>query len=247
MAEEEDASTDLSAGEYAVGRRGAGLACEHSCDGRTVWCDAGRRFEASLSRVVLAELFGSALLVLLTCLPLCAEAAPASPLFRALASGLVVAALVQCFDHVSGAQYNPTVTLAAAIWGRFGRTRAAAMMAAQLAGASLGAGALHLLRPRPLPALCVTQPMAGFGAARAALVEAVLGGVLALANCASWDVRVAHLKDSWPLRIGLTVAGMSLVAGELTGASMNPVRSFGPALCSGHWAHHWVSRLSFRS
>ncbi|KAJ0180814.1 hypothetical protein K1T71_004218 [Dendrolimus kikuchii] len=149
-----------------------------------------------------------------------------------------------CFDHISGAHFNPTVTLAAAVWGRVGRARAAAMALAQLAGAALGATALHLLRPQPAPAgeraLCVTLPAPAPAAYKAALVEAVLGGVLALVNCAAWDARVERLKDSWPLRIGGAVAALSLAAAELTGASMNPVRSFGPALCANVWTHHWV-------
>ncbi|CAH0605011.1 unnamed protein product [Chrysodeixis includens] len=196
-----------------------------------VWC--GSRDQA-LWRVLLAEGAGAALLVLLSCLPAAAE-----PLHRALAAGAVVALLVQCLDHVSGAQMNPTVTLAALVWGRVSWARALSMAGAQLAGAVLGAGLLRLLRAAEAE-LCVTQPAAGLAPYKAALLEAVLGGCLALANCASWDVRNAGLRDSWPLRIGISVAGMSLVAGELTGASMNPVRSFGPALWSGNWTSHWV-------
>ncbi|XP_026747734.1 aquaporin AQPcic-like isoform X2 [Trichoplusia ni] len=207
-----------------------------SADTNMVWCQCaacGSRGQA-LWRVLLAEGAGAALLVLLSCLPAAAE-----PLHRALAAGAVVALLVQCLDHVSGAQLNPAVTLAALVWGRVSWARALCMAGAQLAGAGAGAGLLRLLRAAEAE-LCVTQPAPGLAPYKAALLEAVLGGCLALANCASWDVRNAGLRDSWPLRIGISVAGMSLVAGELTGASMNPVRSFGPALWAGNWTSHWV-------
>lgn len=198
-----------------------------------VWCQCaacGSRGQA-LWRVLLAEGVGAALLVLLSCLPAAAE-----PLHRALAAGAVVALLVQvgpagaallvqagpaprlqlapclqCLDHVSGAQLNPAVTLAALVWGRVSWARALCMAGAQLAGAGAGAGLLRLLRAAEAE-LCVTRPAPGLAPYQAALLEAVLGGCLALANCASWDVRNAGLRDSWPLRIGISVAGMSLVA-----------------------------------
>lgn len=138
---------------------------------------------------------------------------------------------------------NPTVTLAAVLWGRVGRARGAAMVLSQLAGATVGGAALQAVRPAGARALCVTAPAAGLSPGRAAALEAVLGACLALANCAAWDVRNTGLRDSWPLRIGTSVAGMSLAAGLLTGASINPVRSFAPALWSGVWDHHWVSRF----
>ncbi|XP_030035692.1 aquaporin AQPcic [Manduca sexta] len=190
-------------------------------------------------RVCGAEAAGAALLVLLSCLPACLAPAAGST-HSALAAGFVVAMLVQCFDHISGAQMNPTVTLASMVWGRVSGARGLAMMAAQLAGATLGGAALHLLQPADTPALCVTAPAPHLSVYKAVALEAVLGGCLALANCASWDERNLHLRDSWPLRVGVSVAAMSLVAGDLTGASMNPVRSFAPALWSGVWQHHWV-------
>ncbi|KAL0894316.1 hypothetical protein ABMA27_014313 [Loxostege sticticalis] len=200
---------------------------------------------SSVWQMAAAEALGTALLVLLSCLAACS--APAAPLLhRALAGGLVVTLLVQCFDHISCAFLNPTVTLAAALRGRVARGAAAALVGAQLAGACAGAGALRLLAPpaqdeaTAAAALCLTLPADNISVYKAVAIEAVLGGCLALANCASWDARNRLITDSWPARIGLIVAGLSLVAGELTGASMNPARSFGPALWAANFDRQWV-------
>ncbi|XP_073943655.1 aquaporin-like [Choristoneura fumiferana] len=194
-----------------------------------------------LRAIVLAELVGTALLVLLSCLPGCAGAPFA---LRAASAGLAVALLVQCFDHISGAMLNPTVLLAATLARKVPGATAAAMFVAQLIGATLGGAMLELLAPAAVDtaasAACLTLPRHDMPVYKAVCLEGVLGGLLALANMASWDARNRLLADSWPLRIGLSVAGLSTIAGELTGASMNPARSLGPALWSSHWEHHWV-------
>ncbi|XP_047988418.1 aquaporin-like [Leguminivora glycinivorella] len=188
--------------------------------------------------VLLAEWAGTALLVLLSCLPACAGA----PMYVcAAAAGLAVALLVQCFDHISGAMFNPTVLLAAMLARRVAPSLGAGMFGAQLLGAATGSGVLHLLAPvSNATDLCMTLPMDTLSVYKAVCIEAILGGLLALANMASWDPRNRLLADSWPLRIGFIVAGLSIIAGPLTGASMNAARSFGPALWSGNWKHHWV-------
>ncbi|XP_059045222.1 aquaporin AQPcic-like, partial [Achroia grisella] len=199
-------------------------------------------------RALAAELVGTCLLLFLTCLSNCGEPAP-SPLYKAIAAGFIVAMIVQIFDHISGAQLNPTVTVAGLVAGRWGAAAAAAEVAAQLLGAALGGALLRAAAPASLAtpaaphaaaAACLTLPANGVSPHQAVAVEAALGACLALANCASWDARNRYLKDSWPLRIGLTVAALSLAAGQLTGASMNPARSFSPALWSNTWTHHWV-------
>ncbi|XP_013180366.1 PREDICTED: aquaporin AQPAn.G-like [Papilio xuthus] len=198
--------------------------------------DVRPRGSRAVWREAAAEAACSALLVLLTCLPACAQA---PPLQRALAAGLVVTALVQCFDHVSGAMMNPAVTLAAVVVGHRSARRGATYLAAQAAGAAAGGALLRALAPGA-PAACRTLPAPNIGAAQAACVEALLGGVLAWANCASWDARNRRLLDSWPLRVGFTVTGLTLAAGSLTGASANPLRSLAPALYAGDFTAVWV-------
>ncbi|CAH2085970.1 unnamed protein product [Euphydryas editha] len=195
---------------------------------------------SELVSVAAAEACGTALLVLLSCLPGCAAGAgDASLVQRALSGGLVVALIVQCFDHVSGAQLNPTVTLAAVLTQRISGLRAAVMSASQLAGGILGAVVLYLLASEAVHS-CVTKPAIYISLYQALAIETLLGFCLAMANLGSWDARNRHLIDSWPLRIGTVVTALSLVAGDLTGASMNPIRSLAPALVSRDFKTLWV-------
>ncbi|KAL4721090.1 hypothetical protein ACJJTC_005938 [Scirpophaga incertulas] len=98
-----------------------------------------------------AELLATTLLVALSCLV--PRAAPDAPLLtRALASGLVVTMLVQCFDHISGAFMNPTVTLAAVLRGRVAPKAGLVYVGAQLLGSALAPPLVLLLQPVPAAA-----------------------------------------------------------------------------------------------
>ncbi|XP_050678727.1 aquaporin AQPAn.G-like isoform X1 [Leptidea sinapis] len=210
---------------------------------------AGRASEGNaLWHVVAAELVGTAMLLFFTCLPVCLHGQGSQDghgptlLERAFAAGLLVACIVQCFDHVSGAQLNPTVTLAAALSGKVTPGRALAMCVAQCAGALLGTTTAALITAdvTTCGAHCITTPASHLSSYQAMTIEGCLGGCLALANLASWDARNRRLVDSWPLRIGLTVAALTLAAGDLTGASMNPVRSLAPAMLGRNFHQLWV-------
>lgn len=58
-----------------------------------------------------------------------------------------------------------------------------------------------------------------------------------------WDKRNKNKHDSVPIRFGLTIAGLAMCGGHYTGASMNPARSFGPALINWDWQQHWVNKI----
>ncbi|XP_045533510.1 aquaporin-like isoform X1 [Pieris brassicae] len=186
-------------------------------------------------RILTSELVATAMLVFLSCLPACGESSPL--LTRAVAAGLTVALLVQCFDHVSGAHMNPAISLAAVLSSRVSMARGVGMMVAQAIGSIAGALAAVMLN-NGKSAYCVTMPNGVVW--RAAAVEAVCTCCLTLANLSAWDIRNRRWHDSWPLRVGLAVSALTLAAGEISGASLNPLRSFAPALLSGHWDHHWI-------
>lgn len=127
---------------------------------------------------------------------------------------------MQCFDHISGAMFNPTVTLAALAMGRLAPRRALLLAGAQLAGASAAAALASASAGGP-PGGCLTRPATHVAPWAAASLEALMGGVLALANCAAWDRRTARLRQAWPLRVGAVVAALTAVG---VSAGVDPLR-----------------------
>ncbi|KAJ0180817.1 hypothetical protein K1T71_004221 [Dendrolimus kikuchii] len=158
----------------------------------------------------------------------------------AFAFGCAVVALSMGFGPVSGAHMNPSVTLAALLYGRIELAAAAAYVVAQVAGAVLGFGALLATAPAAGAGstLGCTLPAPTVSPGAALVIEAALTAVLALACCGAW---AAPADATAPLKIGLVVVGLIYTGGHATGASLNPARSLGPALLQKVWTHHWVS------
>lgn len=156
---------------------------------------------------------------------------------------LVVTLVVFLLGPVSGAHVNPAVTLALGIANRFPRREVVPYATAQLAGATAGAGALALLFPAHFAA-AITSP--AFDLLTTILIEAVLACFLMLVV-----LRTAVAPRPGPLgtatAIGSAVGLDALVGGPLTGASMNPARTFGPALMASQWNQHlayWVGPIA---
>ena len=153
-----------------------------------------------------------------------------------LTFGLIVAAMVYATGHLSGAHINPAVTLAFALVGRFPFRRVPLYWAAQLAGATVAALVVWALFGDTAD-LGATLPS---GAAVQSLgLEVVLTFILMFVIMAvATDARAQGPHAA--AAIGAVVALEATFAGPISGASMNPARSFGPALVSGVMAHHWV-------
>ncbi len=160
----------------------------------------------------------------------------------ALAHGLAIALLVAAIARISGGHINPAVTFGAVITGRMKLSKGVLYVAAQLAGAVIGA----LL----LEAALVDEIEGNLGAhalnlnvldgkGAGVLVEAVLTFVLVFAVFATAMDR-RGMANLAPMVIGFAVLVDHLVGVPLTGASMNPARSFGPALVADFWDDHWV-------
>ena len=152
-------------------------------------------------------------------------------------SGLVVLAMIYALGHISAAHFNPAVTLGFAVAGRFPWRYALLYCTAQFAGAITAAGMAALL----FGAGHGTHIPAPGPAARAVGMEAVLTFFLMLVIIAVATDRRAN--GAVPgLAIGLTVVFDVLIGGPVTGGSMNPARSLGPALFGSHAAlsHYWV-------
>jgi aquaporin NIP len=154
-----------------------------------------------------------------------------------LVFGLVVMAMVYATGHLSGAHLNPAVTLAFVLTRHFPRTEALAYLTAQLLGALAAAALLAAIWPSRPAALGATLPTIGSGGAFA--YEVVLTAFLMFVIMAvATDTRAVGAAAA--IAIGATVGLDALFAGPVTGASMNPARSIGPALVSGERQDLWI-------
>lgn len=87
---------------------------------------------------------------------------------------------------------------------------------------------------------CVTKINGNLSAGHGIATEALATGVLAFFACGSWDTRNAKNSDSLVIKFGLCIATLCLAFIPHTGCSLNPARTFGPAVWNGFWTDHWV-------
>lgn len=151
--------------------------------------------------------------------------------------GAVVAALIYCFAHISGAHFNPAVTLAFWQSGFFKGRQVVPYIIAQSAGA-IAASAALLFTLGPVGTLGATLPLDGDWS-QSLVLETLLTFILMVVILGSGLDRRAPVGFAG-LAIGLTVGLEAAFMGPITGASMNPVRSLGPALVGINWQHHWL-------
>jgi aquaporin Z len=155
-----------------------------------------------------------------------------------VAPGLMVTAIILFMGAVSGAHLNPVVSLAFALRGDFPWRRIPGYIVVQLLGATLAC--LFLVAVfGDVEHLGATLPGAGYADWQALLMEVVLTAslvsvILGTASAAQNVGRVAALA------IGGYIALAGLWSAPVSGASMNPARSFGPALVSGDFNGYWV-------
>ena len=154
-----------------------------------------------------------------------------------LVFGLVIMAMVYATGHLSGAHINPAVTIAFVLSRHFPRREAAGYIAAQLVGATAGALLLLAVWPDKPAALGATLPTVATGSALA--YEAVLTAILMFVIMSvATDARAVGAGAA--IAIGGAVGLDAIFAGPVTGASMNPARSIGPALASGELGDLWI-------
>jgi aquaporin NIP len=155
----------------------------------------------------------------------------------ALAFGLVIMVMVYATGHLSGAHINPAVTLAFTLSRHFPPREALTYIAAQCAGAIAAALVLLAIWPDRPADLGATSPSVGVGSALA--YEAVLSAFLMFVIMAvATDTRAVGAAAA--IAIGGTIGLDALVGGPVTGASMNPARSLGPALAAWEWRDFWI-------
>jgi aquaporin Z len=155
-----------------------------------------------------------------------------------VAPGLMVMAIILFMGAISGAHLNPVVSLAFALRRDFEWRRFLGYVVAQLVGATLACVFLLAVFGN-IEHLGATLPGAGYHDWQALLMEIALTGVLVsvILGTASAAQNVGTLAA---LGVGGYIALAGLWAAPVSGVSMNPARSFGPALVSGHWTSYWI-------
>jgi aquaporin Z len=155
---------------------------------------------------------------------------------RAIAPGLLVMSFIYALGDASGAHFNPAVTLAFTLKGLFPPIWVPLYWGAQLAGASVAALLLRQILG-DVADLGASTPRIAAGSAVA--VEVLLTWILVTVILGTAD-RHSLIGTEAAIAVGATISLCGLFAGTLSGASMNPARSLGPALVSGALGDAWI-------
>jgi aquaporin Z len=192
-------------------------------------------------RRLFSELLGTFFLVLVGAGGAVVNAASngAIPLaVRVTAPGLMVLGIILFMGAIGGAHLNPAVTLGFAARGDFPWRRVPGYIIVQLLGSTLACLLLWALFGK-IASLGATEPGAGFTAAQAMWIEMILtvGLVSVILGTASNAQNVGPMSA---IAVGAYIVLAGFWAAPVSGASMNPARSFGPDLATGDFSSYWV-------
>lgn len=198
------------------------------------------RRHARLAQKVGAEVIGTFALVFAGCGAIMVEHLSSGAIGHAgvgATFGLVIMVMIYAVGHISGAHFNPAVTVAFACMGRFPWRQVPAYVLGQT-GAALAAAALLYAVLGPVADLGATAPSGSV--VQSLVFEVVLTFFLMFViTSVATDARAVGHMAGWA--IGGTVALAAIMGGPISGASMNPARSLGPALMTGgDVAHVWI-------
>ncbi|MQW75950.1 MIP family channel protein [Nocardioides sp. dk4132] len=194
--------------------------------------------EPSSVQKLIAETIGTFILVFFGCGA--AVMSGGDYVGTALAFGLALLVGIYAFGRISGAHYNPAVSLGAALSGRVAWAQLPLYIGGQLVGAILAGLALFVLM-HGFEGYDATGNMgqnffgddtSGYAVWAALLLEMLLTAIFVMVILAVTDARFEHPALA-PLTIGIALVGIHLVAIPATGTSVNPARSIGPALFAG--------------
>lgn len=202
----------------------------------------GERFFEILKRAT-AEMLGTAILLGLGCMSTKdTTGGAASHLNIVLSFAFAVATSVMIFGHISGSHINPALSLVGVVMGKISLQIFVVYTIAQCIGATLGYSIARSLFPAHYlgETFCCTLPNPNVELSQAFSAEFLLTVIIAMVLCAAWDYKCLDKHDSLPLKFGFAVTALAIPGAQFAGCSINPARSFGPALVTGHWENHWV-------
>ena len=203
--------------------------------------------EAKDKRIIfklLAEMLGTMVLVFFSCGS--AQNIESSVVRYSLTFGFTVATMAQAIGHVSGCHINPAVTIGLFVGRKIGLVPSVLYIIAQCIGALIGAALLLAIQVENVTHVGddaipgITKLVPGLGVGQGILIEFVITFVLIITVYAAAADEQNLVNGSAPLAIGLAITIGHLFAGPYTGPSMNPARSFGPAVVGNNFENHWV-------
>ncbi|CAI0423261.1 unnamed protein product [Linum tenue] len=159
---------------------------------------------------------------------------PAGLVAVAVGHALALFVAVAVGANISGGHVNPAVTFGLAVGGQITILTGIFYWIAQLAGSIV---ACYLLKV----AIPTHGVAAGMGAAQGVVMEIIITfGLVYTVYATAADPKKGSLGTIAPIAIGFVVGANILAAGPFSGGSMNPARSFGPAVASGNFAGNWI-------
>ncbi len=156
----------------------------------------------------------------------------------AFAHGLVVLSLAYAYGHLSGTHINPAVTIGLWVGKQIDAASAVGYIIVQLIGGTLGAFALRSVLGGTASGLGATTLAVTVTPAQGFVVEMIL--TFLLVNSIFNTAVSGKAGNAAPVAIGMTLVLAILMGGPLTGASLNPARTLGPAIATGNFANLWL-------
>ncbi|XP_021889689.1 aquaporin NIP2-1-like [Carica papaya] len=208
-------------------------------DRSSIWKSFEHHYPPCFLRKVAAEVIATYLLVFVTCGSAAISAideSRVSKLAASVAGGLIVTVMIYAVGHISGAHMNPAVTLAFAALRHFPWKQVPFYAAAQVTGAISAAFTLRVLL-HPIKLIGTTSP-AGSDIQALIMEIVVTFSMMFITSAVATDTKaVGELAG---IAVGSAVCITSILAGPVSGGSMNPARSIGPALASQYYKGIWV-------
>lgn len=199
-----------------------------------------KNFKPSLTNKFLVEILGSFILVyaIASAATVYSHSGQLGMIGIGLVHALVLTGIIYAIGYRSGAQVNPAVTIGLLVAGKITHKEAIVYIIAQIIGAVIGAAVVYSIFGSAMAA-SVTLPSDN-NVIRALILETVMTFTLVyvvLATTTSRNFRIVPLAG---LAIGITLGFNVMIGGSITGGSLNPARSFGPALMMFNFSYQWI-------
>src|SRR4029078_7962334 len=201
-------------------------------------------FQPSLRNKFLVEIVGTFILVYAICsaATVYSDSGQLGVIGIGLVHALVLTAIVYAIGYRSGAQVNPAVTIGLLVAKKIGGKEAVVYIIAQIIGAVIAAAVVYSIFGSEMSA-SVTLPSED-NVVRALILETVMTFTLVYVVLATTTSRNFKIVPLAGLAIGFTLGLNVMFGGAITGGSLNPARSFGPALVMGNFTYHWIYGLA---